>query len=61
MIRTFTLVVRIPDDDRFDIDLVDDPRDLFTDDGVMFWGSEPGVTPTAVELGADEAMWDENG
>lgn len=61
MFRTFTMVVRMPDDDRFDIGLVDDPRGLFTDDAVMFWGSESGITETALDLGAEPSEWAEEG
>lgn len=57
--RTFTLVVRMPEDDRFDMGLVDDPRGLFTDDEVMFWGSEAGITQQALDLGADPALWED--
>ena len=59
---TFTFVVRVDKDsnyfdDRIDVADVDDPRGLLTDDEVMFWGSEAGVSEHAIELGADPDMW----
>lgn len=57
--RTLTFVVRMPDDlspDQEDFYL-EDGRRLLTDDEVMFWGSEDGITPKALELGADPALW----
>ena len=36
----------------------EDPRVLLTNDEVMFWGGEPGITQHALDLGADPALWD---
>jgi hypothetical protein len=52
---TLTFVVRTPSGERPG----DDPRTLLTDDEVMFWGHEDGITDKAIELGADVSSWHE--
>ena len=52
---TLTFVIRTPAGE----EPGDDPRSLLSDDEIMFWGHEQGISPKALELGADPAMWDE--
>lgn len=60
--RTLTFVVRVDDDTDQDFEdyVLNDPRVLLTDDEVMFWGQERGITPQALELGADPSSWDDD-
>lgn len=53
---TLTFVVRTPTGEQPG----DDPRTLLTDDEVMFWGREDGITEKALDLGADPSSWDED-
>lgn len=50
---TVTFVVRLPRQA-----IVADPLDEIHNDDVMFWGSEFGISPQAIELGADPDLWD---
>ena len=50
---TLTFVVRTPAGE----EPGDDPRSLLTNDEVMFWGHESGITDKALALGADPSMW----
>lgn len=51
---TLTFVVRTGPGD---MEEPEDPRTLLTNDEVMFWGSEPGISKQALDLGADPDMW----
>jgi len=57
--RTFTFVVRIDEDldqDHEDF-ILEEPTALLAKDSIMFWGQEHGISRTALELGADPALW----